>query len=83
MDASSRSSMSSDYSYTKPGPQPSSVPKMTAPSGKRSLRRRLLDAVKDLGSPPTEKYDQANGRKTPGYADFGPVGGGFLQPVRI
>jgi hypothetical protein len=38
---------------------------------KRSMKQRFKDAFKDLGSPPTQRYDQQSARKTkPDYNDL-------------
>ncbi|KAI1776622.1 hypothetical protein F4818DRAFT_354800 [Hypoxylon cercidicola] len=45
------------YSYDKEQSQ-------TETKQKRSMRQRLKDAFKDLGSPPTSKYDREHGQET-------------------
>ncbi|KAI0889301.1 uncharacterized protein GGS22DRAFT_184879 [Annulohypoxylon maeteangense] len=48
---------STAYSYDKDQPQ-------TDSKQKRSVRQRIKEAFKDMGSPPTAYEDRVNGRKT-------------------
>ena len=55
-------------SYTKePAPQEQSK--------RRSLRQKARDVLSDLGSPPTKRQDESEGKHTSNFAELGLMSG--------
>lgn len=68
-EASSRSTDASTLcSYTK-------EPIPHTQSKRRSLRQKARDVLSDMGSPPTKRQDESEGKQTSNFADLGLVSG--------
>ncbi|KAF6845336.1 hypothetical protein CMUS01_00281 [Colletotrichum musicola] len=51
---------------------------------KRSMRQRVKRALKDIGNPPTYRYDLKHGIETPKAVEVGPMGHNVLNvPSRM
>ncbi|KAI1417023.1 hypothetical protein F5Y13DRAFT_153563 [Hypoxylon sp. FL1857] len=59
-------SESTTYSYDKEKSQNDT-------KQKRSVRQRIKEAFKDMGSPPSSYHDRVNGRKTQDQTEHGPI----------
>jgi len=55
-----------------------------APKERRSMRQRVKKALRDVGHPPTYRYDLGHGIETPRTVPAGPMGGNVLNtPSRM
>ncbi|WYZ42817.1 hypothetical protein EsH8_VI_000516 [Colletotrichum jinshuiense] len=78
--SSTFSETSTVCSYEKEA-SPEAVSPMT---GRRSVRQRVKRALRDIGHPPTYRYDLEHGIETRGSVPVGPMGSNVLnQPSRM
>lgn len=78
MDASRRTSVSTDYSVVKPSSDGQCH--TSEKSEKKSFGQRCKEAFKDIGSPPTQRFDKQTARKSkPSYGDVEMI----FPPMRL